>query len=88
MNNQNTNQQTADQVQTYFHKEAGDFDSIYSGKTSPLMRLLNRWLRHDIYLRYEMTIAECANDKGKRILDIGCGSGRYCHELAARGAGK
>jgi SAM-dependent methyltransferase len=79
-------QQTADQVRTYFHNVATDFDAIYSAKTSPLMRFLNNWLRKDIYQRYEMTIAECGDVRGKSVLDIGCGSGRYCHELASRGA--
>jgi 2-polyprenyl-3-methyl-5-hydroxy-6-metoxy-1,4-benzoquinol methylase len=84
-----TEQQTADQVRTFFHVGAGEFDSIYSGNTSALMRGLNNWLRKDIYQRYEMTIAECAPTiAGKRVFDIGCGSGRYCHELAAKGAGE
>src|SRR5437867_1247644 len=77
---------TAEQVRTHFHKTAGEFDSIYSGRVSPLMRFLNNWLRKDIYQRYEETIKECGDVHGKRILDIGCGSGRYCHELASRGA--
>lgn len=79
-------QQTAEQVREHFHKVARDFDSIYSGRTSALMRLLNNTLRKDIYLRYERTLEECGDVRGKRIMDIGCGSGRYCHELANRGA--
>lgn len=78
--------QTGGRVQSYFHREAADFDSIYSGQTSALMRVLNDWLRRDIYQRYEMTIAECSDARGLRVLDIGCGTGRYCHELAGRGA--
>jgi len=79
-------QQTAAQVRTFFDQGATGFDAIYSGKTSTVMRLLNNWLRRDIYQRYEATIAECADISGRRALDIGCGSGRYCHELARRGA--
>ena len=87
MSHHSAEQQTAEQVRKFFHDGAGEFDSIYSGETSPLMRNLNNWLRKDIFERYEMTIAECAPTiAGKRVLDIGCGSGRYCHELAARGA--
>ena len=55
-------QQTARQVRTFFHNVAGEFDSIYSGHTSPLMRFLNNWLRKDIYQRYELAIADCAPD--------------------------
>ena len=50
---------TAAQVRTFFDNAASDFDAIYSGRTSPIMRMLNNWLRRDIYQRYEMTIAEC-----------------------------
>jgi SAM-dependent methyltransferase len=80
-------QQTAEQVRTFFHHGANEFDSIYSGQTSPLMRRLNNWLRWDIYQRYQLTIDDCTPTiRDKRVLDIGCGSGRYCHELASRGA--
>lgn len=78
--------QTAEHVQTFFHNIAGEFDAIYSGETSAFRRFLNKWLRKDIYQRYEMTIAECGDVHGKRVVDIGCGSGRYCHELSNRGA--
>ena len=81
-----SDQQTADQVRDHFHHVAGGFDAIYSGNSSALMRFLNKALRWDIYQRYQETLAECGDVHGKRILDIGCGSGRYCHELAIRGA--
>jgi len=62
------------------------FDALFGRKTSTYMRLLNNCLRWLIYQAYELTIAECADIGGRRVLDIGCGSGRYCHELARRGA--
>jgi len=80
-----TYQETSSKVRSFFHKGASSFDSIYSGKTTPVMRVMNKILRKDMYTRYDMTIAGCGDVKGKRLLDVGCGSGRYCLELAKRG---
>ena len=77
---------TSLEVGSFFDSHAGDFDAIYSGRTNFLMRAMNRVFRHDMYLRYELTINECGSVNGRRVLDVGCGSGRYSHELAARGA--
>jgi SAM-dependent methyltransferase len=75
----------ATKVQSFFNLVTPDFDAIYSGETGALKRWLNRSFRGDMYMRFERTMLECGVTTRKRILDIGCGSGRYTHELAARG---
>ncbi len=73
-------------VETFFTKGADAFDSIYSGKKAWWSRLLDKALRQDIYLRHEATVDLLGDVRGKKILDIGCGSGRLALDLAARGA--
>lgn len=75
-------------VKSYFHKIAHDFDAIYTGEKSTLLVILDRILRRDMYQRYELTLAECFPVEGKKILDIGCGAGRFCIPLAKNGAEK
>ena len=77
-----------EKVQTYFHKTATAFDSIYTGEKHKLSKMLDKHFRKDMYLRYEMTIRECEDVSGKTALDIGCGSGKYCITLAKMGARK
>lgn len=75
-------------VQRFFDRHAQGFDAIYSGKKNLFSRFLDRLLRYDMYERFRRTIAEVGDVRGKRILDIGCGSGRYCAECGRRGAAK
>lgn len=50
------------------------------------MRVVNRILRRAVYQRFALTLEHAGDLTGKRVLDIGCGSGRYAVELARRGA--
>ncbi len=72
-------------AQEYFERHAQQFDNLYSA--SPLLnRVWNNWVRRPFYRRYVLTMKACGDVCGKRILDVGCGSGRYMVPLAKRGA--
>ena len=71
-------------VKDFFNASAHDFDSIYTAQKGRLGRFLDSYLRRDVYERYDLALEECADITNKNILDVGCGSGRYCVELAKR----
>lgn len=74
------------QVARYWNSVAHQFDAIYTGAKSPVGRTLDRWLRKDIYERFDWVMDRAGDVRGKRIVDIGCGSGRFVSELARRGS--
>ena len=73
-------------VARFWNTVAHDFDAIYSGRKSTVGRVLDRWLRKDIYERFDWVMERAGDTHGKRIVDIGCGSGRFVSALAERGA--
>ncbi len=74
-------------VGRFFREQAAQFDSIYEGK-GPLLRWIDRKFRASIFVRYALTFEHAGDVTGKRVLDIGCGPGRYSVEFAKRGAAK
>lgn len=74
------------QVARFWNDIAVEFDAIYSGKKSPIGRAMDRYFRADIYQRFDWVMQKSGDVHGKRICDIGCGSGRFVTELAKRGA--
>lgn len=74
-----------DEVKQYWSRNAAAFDNLYSEEPS-LSRWINRHLRKGLYERYALTFIHAGDVKGKRILDIGCGSGPYSVEFARLGA--
>ncbi len=74
------------QVARFWNDIAGDFDAIYSGKKNPVARALDQWLRKDIYQRFDWVMEKSGDVRGKRICDIGCGSGRFVSQFAKNGA--
>jgi len=75
-----------DKVTEFFKAEEGGFDDIYSGRKNRVAAWLDRVFRWDMRARYEETLRECGDASGLRVLDVGCGSGRYMIPLARRGA--
>jgi SAM-dependent methyltransferase len=70
----------------FFHGFADTFDTFYNGKRSPLMQWIDRRFRSDMFERYRLTFARLGDLPGKRVIDIGCGSGPYVVECMKRGA--
>jgi predicted RNA methylase len=79
---------TAQKVATYWNDAAGKFDAIYSGRKSPIARALDGWLRQDMFERFDWVMKMSGDVRNSRICDVGCGSGRFAAELAARGASR
>lgn len=74
------------QIAAYWNRIAPEFDAIYTGTKNPISRGLDRWLRRDIYQRFDWVMREACDARGMKICDIGCGSGRLVASLAKRGA--
>lgn len=77
---------TAEAVRRHFDSEAFRFDAIYRLDKGLLQRWVDGLFRAVVLRRFELTLAWCGDVTGARVLDVGCGSGRYAVELARRGA--
>lgn len=72
----------------YWNAQARAFHQIYSHDKPWLLDLLDRVFRRDMYERFTFAISASAPVAGRTFLDVGCGSGVYCLELARRGAAR
>ena len=73
-------------VRQRFERDAQSFDAIYRLERSPFWRRVNTTLRKAIFERYNITFEQAGDVRGKKILDLGCGSGIYTVDFARRGA--
>ena len=79
-------EESIDDVRSYFERAAGSFDRLYSeDKQSPFWRWLNRRFRSDIVGRYLRTCRHITETQAQSVLDVGCGSGRYLAAFAELG---
>ena len=77
-----------DTVRRRFERDARSFDAIYRLERSPFWRWVNTTLRKAVFERYTITFEQAGDVTGKKILDVGCGSGVYSVDFARRGAGR
>jgi 2-polyprenyl-3-methyl-5-hydroxy-6-metoxy-1,4-benzoquinol methylase len=80
--------QVEQKVREHFHADARRFDAIYEERKGPVTRLIDNWWRGVVRKRLEVNLEKLEPIKGKSILDVGCGSGRFCIAYAQRGASR
>ncbi|MEE2657800.1 MAG: methyltransferase domain-containing protein [Candidatus Latescibacterota bacterium] len=73
-------------VRRYFDGEAQRFDAIYHSQKGLADRVIDRLFRGVVQRRFRLAFEVCGDVQGKKVLDVGCGSGRYAVEFARRGA--
>lgn len=78
----------AEKVRDHFHDDAYRFDAIYESKKGPFARFVDNWWRGVVQRRLELNVEKLRPFAGKSILDVGCGSGRFCLAFAHEGAEK
>ena len=64
--------------------QSENFDDAYSEKST--VPLFKEYVKKDLLLRQKIVFEELGNLKDKKILDLGCGVGRYSYEAATKGA--
>jgi 2-polyprenyl-3-methyl-5-hydroxy-6-metoxy-1,4-benzoquinol methylase len=80
--------QVEQKVREHFHADARRFDAIYEERKGPVTRLIDNWWRGVVRKRLEVNLEKLEPIKGKSILDVGCGSGRFCIAYAQRDASR
>ncbi len=75
-------------VKNHFDADAVRFDAIYDEKKSTVDRFMDNVWRGVVRRRYELVLERLKPLAGKTLLDVGCGSGRYCLAYAQRGAAR
>lgn len=73
-------------MKEHWDRIAQEFDTSYKREKDALRRAIDKVFRKSMTERLVLTLQECKNVKGKRILDIGCGLGYAATELMKRGA--
>lgn len=77
-------------LRDYFDRDAEDYDQAFAERPDhrdTIRRITNPWNRAAVHGRLEAVLALAGPDLvGVRVLEVGCGSGRYSVALAERGA--
>ena len=83
-----TTSSVEDKVRDHFHDDAERFDAIYEAKKGPVAAFIDNYWRGVVQKRLELNVEKLRPFEGKKILDVGCGSGRFCIAYAREGAEK
>jgi 2-polyprenyl-3-methyl-5-hydroxy-6-metoxy-1,4-benzoquinol methylase len=73
-------------VRDHFHADALRFDAIYEDDKNMVSRWVDGVWRGVVRRRFDLTMEKLRPQDGKTVLDVGCGSGRYCVAYAQSGA--
>lgn len=73
-------------VKDHFDADASRFDAIYDDRKGVFDRFMDNVWRGVVRRRYQLVLERLDPIQGKTVLDVGCGSGRYCLAYAERGA--
>ena len=66
-----------------WRRESENFDDAYSKKSQ--VPIFKDYVKKDLNLRLEIVFEIIGSLKGKTVLDLGCGVGRYSHLIAEAG---
>lgn len=77
-----------EKVRDHFDDDAERFDAIYQKEKGFVGRFIDDFWRGVVQKRLEVNVEKLRPFEGKKILDVGCGSGRFCLEYAKEGAAK
>ncbi len=73
-------------VRDHFDDDAARFDAIYDEQKGPFARVVDNYWRGVVQKRLELNVERLRPLDGKKILDVGCGSGRFCIAFSKEGA--
>lgn len=85
---ESTSNKVAEKVQRHFDDDAERFDAIYHPKKNLVNGFIDNVWRGVVQKRLELNVENLKPFEGKKILDVGCGSGRFCLAYAKEGAEK